>query len=279
MDDALDKLTRLDLIARTGMIARGLVYVLLGVLVLKAGDHAAEGQNGAFAALAAVPSGSLMLGAVAVGLLAYALFRIATAAFDIEHNGTSPVGIADRIGHLGVAATYLFFAYSSAEIAIGLRQVDRSYGNRTSRFLAEELLAVPLGSLLLGLVGTGFLVATVLNIRNALRDSHMRFTSPLAPAYVTYVGRAGMFTQAAIAALIGWSLIRAAWFADERQAHAFGGALGQIHRHTFVYDAIAIGLILFGAFSLLLARYRIVPKLDVIDAAKGRVERVRDRLG
>lgn len=276
---ALERLTRLDVIARIGMIARGLVYVLLGVLVLRAGQHATEGQNGVFAALVGVPSGSLLLGLVAIGLLAYALFRIATAAFDIEHNGTSLIGIIDRIGHLGVAVTYLAFAYTSAEIAIGLRHVDRSYGNRTSRYLAERLLDLPLGPLLLGLVGVGFLVSTVLNIRNALRDSHMRFTSPRAPRYVNHAGRAGMFTQAAIAALIGWSMIRAAWFEDERRAHAFGGALRQISGHVVLYDTMAIGLILFGAFSLMLARYRIVPKIDVVAAAKAEARDVRRKLG
>lgn len=278
-DGALDHLTRLDVIAKTGMAARGIVYLLFGLLMFQAGGHVIEGQIGAFAALAAVPLGQLLLFVIAAGLLAYAVFRLCAALFDVEKNGTSLIGIIDRIGHLGVFVTYLVLAIAATEVAAGLRKVDASYGYRSNRFLAERLLDAPLGSFLLGLVGTGFLVAAALNIKNTLKGSHMRFTRRRSPRWVRIMGQAGMVSQAWIGALIGWSILRAAWFDDETQAKALGAALGALRPHGFTYNALAAGMLAFGAFSLLLAHYRCVPKLDVVDAAKAhaRLARLRTR--
>ena len=44
-----------------------------------------------------------MLWVLVVGLLAYALFRFASPAFDIEHKGSDAKGWAQRIGHAGSA--------------------------------------------------------------------------------------------------------------------------------------------------------------------------------
>ncbi|WP_296676278.1 DUF1206 domain-containing protein [Novosphingobium sp.] len=277
-DDALDRLTRLDVLARVGMAARGLVYVILGLLVLNAGRHSSEGQTGAFAALTSVTGGWILLCMVAAGLFAYGLYRFLTAALDADRNGSSWKGIADRTGHLGVAITYFVFAYLAAEIALGLRRIDHTYANRSSRLLAQQLLELPLGAILLGSVGIGFAVSMVLNIKNAVQGNHMRFASPRAPRYVAHAGRLGMITQAAIAGMIGWSMIRAAWFENSRQAKAMGGALQGIRDQVLLYDGIAIGLILFGLFSLMLARWRIVPKIDVLDEARDKVQAVADVL-
>jgi hypothetical protein len=275
---ALDHMTRLDVIAKTGMAARGIVYLLFGLLMLQAGSHVIEGQTGAFAALAEVPAGQLVLFVVAAGLLAYAVFRLCAALFDVEKNGTSFIGVIDRIGHFVVFVTYLVLAVSAAEVAAGLRTIDASYGYRSNRFLAERLLETALGPVLLGLVGAGFLVAAGLNIKNTLKGSHMRFTRKRSPRWIRIMGQLGMISQAWVGGLIGWSILRAAWFVDGSQANALGAALGALKPRGFVYNALAIGMLAFGAFSLLLAHYRCVPKLDLIDHAKARARLARLRV-
>lgn len=277
-DKAIHELTRLDVIARIGMAARGTVYVIIGYLVFNAGRHAHEGQTGAFAALAEVPLGWILLIVVTAGLFAYAVYRLATALFDTDRNGSDLTGIANRIGHAGVAATYFVFSYLAAEIALGLRNVRREDGNVTSRLLAERLLDLPLGPILLGLVGTGFLVSMALNIKNAIKGNHMKFCAANAPRFVTFTGRLGMFTQAAIAGMIGWSMLRAAWFESSGQALGMGGAIEGIRSQALLYNAIAIGLMLFGVFSLMQARWRIVPKIDVVEEVKDKAEVAKEKI-
>lgn len=275
---AIHELTRLDVIARVGMAARGIVYVIIGYLVFDSGRHADEGQTGAFAALAEVPMGWILLVLVAAGLFAYAVYRLATALFDADRNGTDAMGIINRIGHAGVALTYFVLSYLAAEIAMGLRHVGQESEDGTSRMLAEQLLDMPLGPILLGLVGIGFLVSLVLNVKNALLGKHMKHCAANAPGFVAQAGRFGMFTQAAIAGMIGWSMLRAAWFESSRQAVGMGGAIEGIRSQALLYNAIAFGLMLFGAFSLMQARWRIVPKIDVVEEAKDKAGAAKEKI-
>ena len=41
---------------------------------------------------------------------------------------------------------------------------------------------------------------------------------------------------------------------------------------------VAAGLIVFGLFSLILARYRVVPAIDVADAAKGKASEAKAKV-
>src|SRR6187399_804713 len=74
----------MDRLARAGMAARGAVYVLFGIvaLLLATGDHSGEAdQRGAMQALAGKSGGDFVVWILAVGLFAYALWRLALAAF------------------------------------------------------------------------------------------------------------------------------------------------------------------------------------------------------
>ena len=70
-------------------------------------------------------------------------------------------------------------------------------------------------------------------------------------------------------AIVGYSFIQFAQTDSPGQAKALGSALASLRDQPTLFTAVAAGLILFGVFSLLMARYRIVPAIDVVDAAKG----------
>src|ERR1700688_2598179 len=68
--------------ARAGFVARGAVYIVIGILAIKlaagSGD-ANPSQQGALKAVAAQPFGKLLLILVAIGLAGYALWRLLRA--------------------------------------------------------------------------------------------------------------------------------------------------------------------------------------------------------
>jgi len=70
-------------LGRFGLIARGIVFTLIGVLLITAAkDHnalEAKGMDGALMALAKQPLGGVLLGAVALGLVAFGLFSMLCA--------------------------------------------------------------------------------------------------------------------------------------------------------------------------------------------------------
>jgi hypothetical protein len=92
--------------------------------------------------------------------------------------------------------------------------------------------------------------------------------APDAPNATRVLGRVGHGARAAVFLLIGWSFIQAAWFEDEQRTRAVGGALASLRDNDTLYVLVAAGLLMFGLFGLILARYRVVPRIDVRDAAR-----------
>lgn len=72
-------------ISRFGMIARGVVFMIIGALLVVAAVHndpsEAKGVGGALDALARQPYGPWLLGAVALGLVAYGLYQFILARY------------------------------------------------------------------------------------------------------------------------------------------------------------------------------------------------------
>ena len=261
------QVARLDWLAKVGFAARGFVYIMLGWIALRFRSKADEGQNAVWDTLRDMPAGKLMLAALVVGLIAYAAYRIIDATLDMEGDGNAPKAIGKRIAHFASGIVYCSFAYTAAQYLAQVGQPAGGSGAKTKK-AAATLLDLPLGNVALGLVGAGFFVAAGAQVRKAWSAKHMRGIAGDAPPLTCTIGRIGLITRAAVFAVIGWSILRSAWFDKASEVKALGGALGVLRQNHTAYLAAAIGLILFGVFSLIVARYRVVPKVDVVARAK-----------
>src|SRR5215208_2689373 len=90
-------------LARAGLVARGVIYAVIGVLAIKLalGDGGkTTNQNGALETIAKQPFGKTLLVLVAVGLAGYAIWRLVRAA--IGHGPESSDDGKERVG--GVAS-------------------------------------------------------------------------------------------------------------------------------------------------------------------------------
>lgn len=261
----VDKSAQLTSLARVGFAARGVVYVLLGYLALTTAGSANvdDGAGDAFAWIADVPGGTLVLYLAAAGLLGYALYRLSGALFDIEHKGTGAKGIAHRIGYFVSAIVHTAMAWTAAKVASGAQKA----GGDQSADMAQSVLGLPLGETVLGLAGAALLVAGAFQARNAVTASFMKHVSHIAPAATCPIGRAGHAARAVVFVLIGWSLLRSAWFERSSEVLSLGGAINDMRDMGPAFTLIAAGLLLFGVFSLILARYRIIP--DPLPARSG----------
>lgn len=247
-------------LARLGFAARGVVYLLIGYLFLT-GDRQHTGDGGpesAFAWLHGAPGGTILLYLTALGLLGYGLFRLASALLNIDNQQNDIKGAGRRIGHGASGLFHLVLAWSATQLA-------GSGGGSTgsgSQEAAGTLLSVSLGAVLLGLVGLAFLIAAAEQAKSAWQATFMRGVSPDAPPFLAPLGRAGYAARAVIFVLIGWSLIKAAWLESSTQVMTLGQAIASLGEDGVIFRLIALGVLLFGAFSLLLARYRIIPEVD-----------------
>ena len=260
---------RLDWIAKAGFVARGLVYVLFGAIALSAQGKTEDGQRAVFDALHDLPLGGVLLVAMAVGLVGYGVFRLACGVLDIEGKGSKPKGLAGRAAQIGSGLFHLAIAWTALQFIGG---ASSSGGNRNSETAAKTLLDLQLGDIGQWSVAAGFFFAAGLQVRKAFKGSHMKQCAADTPGIARHIGRIGLITRGLVFAVIGWSFIRVADTDRPGEAQSAGAAVASLQGYPTLYTAVAIGLILFGTFSLLLARYRIVPKIDVVDAAKATVD-------
>jgi hypothetical protein len=262
----------LILLARLGYVARGLVYALLGYLALSATgtQTVRDGQAGALAFFKDVPGGSLILGAAALGLLGYAIFRFSTALLDTERHGTDAKAIAVRAGYFVSAVIHLGLSWSAMQFAMGARQQP---GDSTHDMVSAAL-DHDLGDVALGLAGVALIGAALFQAWDAVKLDFMKRVSAQAPAWTCWIGRIGYAARAVVFLAMGWSLMRSGWFERTSEARSLGQAILDLREFGTAYTLVAAGLVLFGAFSLIVARYRIIPEID----AHGRVARMARRV-
>lgn len=256
----VDKSEKFITLVRLGYAARGVVYVLLGLIALGTvggrGDTPEAGATSAFEWLQDMPLGGALLYVVALGLLAYGLFKFLSALTDVQHRGNEPMGIAKRVGDFASGVAHTFLAWGAYQFGTGARQVA---AGGQSQEMAGSLLTWEVGAIVLGLVGLGFFAGAVMQGKQAVTGDFMKHISSRAPTAIEAIGRAGSAARAVVFALIGWSLVKSAWFSSAQDVKGLGEAIVALRQNTTLYTLIAAGLLLFGVFSLVMARYRIIP--------------------
>ena len=257
----MDRLFRLEVFARAGFAARGIVYLALGYFALSTtrGEEAA----GALERLRTAPAGGALIVCLALGLFGYGLFRIVAGIIDLDDEGRSPVGIVTRIGLLISGLTHWVLCVLAIQIAVS----GHGGSDQGEEQAAHTAFQYPGGAFLVGVVGALIVVGGVGQWLIALRGGHMKFLHVKQPGFARYAGTLGYGARGAVMVVIGWQVISLAIGWGERQL-GFGSALDVIARREWVFPFVAVGLILFGIFSLAVAAWLRIRDEDVERRAK-----------
>ncbi|QZD88331.1 DUF1206 domain-containing protein [Qipengyuania psychrotolerans] len=259
----VDKSEKFNWLVRIGYFSRAILYFVLGLIALTSASKIAEGTNGIFKAIEEYPAGTFILWIMVVGLLAYALFRFCSLLFDIENNGSDAKGWGKRIGHAGSGIAHLALAYSAYKFASSEGSGDGGSGGSGAQEAASGVLSFEFGGVVLGLLGIALFIAAFHQAKKGLTGSFMNRISGQAPDFTRWLGGAGFLARAVVYIVIGWSLFQAGFMSGGAdQIKTLGDAVSSLAGEGFIFTLTAIGLMLFGLFSLILARYRIIPELD-----------------
>ena len=253
----------LEWLARAGLAARGVVYGLIGILAIKvslgAGGQTTD-QQGALKTIAGSPFGKVLLILVTVGLFGYALWRLVRAG--IGHGPeTGDDDLKDRVSGVVSGIAYGALAITAVKILAGASSSSSS--SKTEK-ATGGVLGWPGGRYIVivaGVVVIGVAVDQALKgiQRKFLEDSKTAQMSPGVESAFTAVGVVGYVARAVVFALIGWFVIKAAIDFDPDKAVGLDQALAKLANSTFgpvVLGVVAAGLIAFGCYSLLDAKYR-----------------------
>jgi hypothetical protein len=252
-------------LARFGYAAKGVVYIVIGGLAALAafttGGRTTD-SRGAFEEILSHSYGKLLLGAIAVGMAAYAVWRFVQAVKDTENKGSDAKGIARRIGYAIIGVIHIGLAYSAAQLIFGSGGASR--GDAASKEWTATLLAQPFGQLLVGAVGLGFLAFAVsqfykaytTKFREKLKTNEMNDKTQ---TFATRFGQAGLAARGVVFGIIGVFLIQAALNSNASQARGLSGALRALEQQSYgqwVLGIVALGLVAYGLYMFVLARYR-----------------------
>ncbi|UAW99602.1 DUF1206 domain-containing protein [Halopseudomonas nanhaiensis] len=262
----VDKSEKFSWLVRLGFAARGVVYLLLGYLFLAGSgqSQADEGAQGVFNYLQEVPGGTPILYLCALGLVGYGLYRLSSLLFDAENYGKDKKGIAQRLGHGASGLAHFVLAYTAFQFAQGEQQSSGGGGGGggSAQEATSTVLSMEFGPIVIGILGLCFLAAALAQAKKAITGDFMERISPRAPGFTKIIGHAGFAARTVVFAVIGWSFVQSAWLDSSSQIKTLGEAVSSLRDNGVLFTLVAIGLLLFGVFSLVMARYRTVPDLD-----------------
>jgi hypothetical protein len=222
----------------------------------------AQGTGSALAQLETTTGGGVLLALIALGLLAYAVWRLIATFLDLDAHGSEIKGIIARLGMAISGAVHLGLAFAALSLLISSGGSD---GESRIRDWVGAVMGWPGGRWIVGLAGLAIIGAGAKYIIEGWTTGYERYlaSSSFTSHWRTAL-RVGVAAHGAAVGVIGLLFLIAAWQADASEAGGLAGAfdwLGeQAYGHALV-AALCVGLLAFSLFCFVNARWRIVPRV------------------
>ena len=255
--------------ARLGYASKGVIYVIVGALAAMSafgfGAGETTGSRGAMERILSQPFGVVMLFIVALGLACYSLWQFVRAVEDPENEGSDGKAIAKRVGFFISGVVHVMLVIYAANLLLGTGGAGAGGGDDSgAQTWSARVMSYPLGRIVLGLVGAGIGIYGLWQLYRAYAaklDKRLMLERLSAEGRraVTWVARFGMAARGVVFGIIGGFLIFAAWHYSANQARGLEGALETLRRQPYgqwLLAAVALGLVAYGVFQFVKARYR-----------------------
>lgn len=250
-------------IAQAGLIAKGIVYVLLGMLAFMAAfeiggqSTGSADRGGVFDFIRDMPAGTTLLALVAVGLVCYSVWR-GIEAFRPTHRGEE-VKWSSRARYLFSGLTYLSVAFTAGRLLLYNRQ-DNGNGNQQ---LASRLLEQSAGQWLLGAGALIMAAVGVYQLYYGLSEKYRKHVQGLslstpASSLLLRSGKVGYVARGIVWLVVAWLLLKAALHANASEAGDTAQAFQFVENSTagsLLLGALGVGLVAYGVFNFIRARY------------------------
>jgi Domain of Unknown Function (DUF1206) len=249
-------------LARAGLVARGVVFGVIGVLAcelaLGSGGKATN-QQGALATIGRQPFGRVLLVIVAIGLAGYAFWRLVCAA--VGPRDSADDGVRERVPALASGIVYAALCFTAVKILLGGHATS---GASNPKHATAGVLGWPGGPVLVTiagvvLIGVGLYQGYEGVCRKFCEKARTEQMGPRIRRSYTALGVFGYLARMVVFVLVGYGFIKAALDYDPHKAIGLDGALQQLAHSSYgpaLLGIVAIGLIGFALYCIADARYR-----------------------
>jgi hypothetical protein len=249
-------------LARLGLVARGVVYGVIGALAialaLGAGGKATN-QQGALKTISDGPLGKVTLVVLALGLGGYVIWRVVRAL--IGHGPEQSDSAFDRVAGLASGVAYgILFVTAVSLLFTSHNQGSSGHPDQTTAGVMDwtggRWLVGAAGVIMLGVAAyQGYKGVS----RDFLEDSKTEQMTAEVKRAFTVLGVVGHLSRMVVFGLVGWFLLRAAIDFDPDKAVGLDGALAKLAHASYgpvLLGIVAAGLVAFGCYSLADAKFR-----------------------
>jgi hypothetical protein len=249
--------------ARIGLLARAVVYLVVGGLVL---DIAATGRGpaqadseGAFAEIGRQPAGTEILALLAAGLAAYAVWRFVEACSRRPRG--QQISRWTRGGWFAISALYVGLCASVVQLMAG-SSPNGGPAQHPSSF-ATSVLHLFLGPVLLGLLAATLAVGGIALVLWGVGHDYAKSLQTEKMSKPTmnvarWSGIIGNASRGVAVALVAWSLFDAAVSDNPDRAKSLDAALHMLAGSppgAVLLVAVGAGFLSFGLHSIIEARF------------------------
>ncbi|TDH24167.1 DUF1206 domain-containing protein [Segetibacter sp. 3557_3] len=266
MGNIAQQSSSLKRIAQAGLISKGLVYCLLGILAFMAafqvGGQSTKNtdKEGVLNLVYKQTGGQILLGLLAIGLACYTIWRLIQAFSDTEHKGSKPKGLAARARYLFSGLVYGSLAIYAIKMTINAS--SGSGGKSGNESMAGDILSKPLGQWLLGIAAAIIIGVGIYQIYYAISEKYRKHVENVGGTthakILLNAGKIGYIARGIVWLVIGWLFANAALHSNASEAgdtsKAFG-FLANADYGSFLLGGVGVGLICYGVFTFIRARY------------------------
>ncbi len=258
----------MTILARLGYAAKGVVYLIIGWLAVQlaigTGGKTTD-QRGALQTIYEQPFGKFLLAIVTIGLIGFAIWCFLQAWFDTEGKGSDIKGILGRLGYAVTGVSYAILAFGAFQLVTrtGTSSTTKSTTASTQDVTAQLLnhswgvaAVVILGLIVIGVACYMFAKAYTAKFQRRLLLTEL---SAQLRRGVVFLGRFGYAALGVVFSIIGIFLIVAAVQHNPHEAKGLDTALRTLAQQPFgplVLGIVALGLVAYGVYSFVEARYR-----------------------
>lgn len=251
-------------LARVGLVAQGISFGLVAVLAIEVAlgkGGAATDRQGALRTIAHGSFGRIVVILLALGFGAYALWRLAQAVLgrDVEDDG-GKAKWGKRASSLGKAAIYASLCWTAIEVLTGSGGGNSNQEQDATR----GILGWPAGRWLVFALAAAIAGAALWNLYRGVSGRYKKQlkTGEMSATELRWTERiavVGLVSRAVVFGLVAWFFFKTAAEYDPKQARGLDGALRKLAHEPYgewLLGIVAAGLLAFGLFCLIQARYR-----------------------
>ena len=255
-----DKKKWFERFLRFGLISKGIVYCLLGLIAVMAAVGLGSEKASKTETLDMIygqPFGRVILVALFIGIMGYVTLRSFQCFRDSDQKGDDMKGLITRTGYGFSALLYLGLGIYVLKMLL-----NGSGGNGDSRqLLVTKVLELPWGQWMVGITA---LIVIGSGINQMYKGFSKKFLKKIKlvrtnlEKVFTNAGVIGYISRGLVLAIIGYLLLHAAITSNPEEAKGSEEAFDFIENRfgTFLMGVVAFGLVAYGMFMFVKARYQ-----------------------